>query len=91
MNNPSLCAAALVAASLCSPARAQTGPTDPTSEADAEIIVTGTRASVPTRVDQNGGAITCGDQHVVGAEGHLVRTHPHHERPTARRPGAPRA
>ena len=58
MNTRHLCAAALTAASLSTPAWAQTAPSDPAPENDTEIIVTGTRASEPTRIDQNGGAIT---------------------------------
>lgn len=65
MNTRHLCAAALAAASLCPPAGAQTGPTDPIPEADAEIVVTGTRASEPTRIDQNGGAITVLDADAI--------------------------
>lgn len=54
-----LCAATLAAAYLSTPAHAQTGPIDTSvEEAATDIVVTGTRASEPTRIDRNGGSIT---------------------------------
>jgi hypothetical protein len=49
---------ALVGLCLALPAGAQSNLADPSVDPDGSIVVTGTRASEPTRVAQNGGAIT---------------------------------
>lgn len=58
MNNRHLCAAALTAASFATSAQAQTIQTNTQQDVDGEIVVTGTRSSQPTRIDQNGGSFT---------------------------------